>query len=307
MNRFEVNVLGCGSAKPTPRHQPSCTVLNVRENLYMIDCGEGAQLQMMRQRLKFNRLNHIFLTHLHGDHILGLPGLLSTLSLQQIEGWINIYTFAEGIEWIKSQLRFFGHDLSFDVRFVEVDPSKPAIVLDNKHLTVRTVPLNHRVPCVGYIFEEKSKLRHIDKPSCDFHSVPVAFMQHLQAGEDFVKPDGTVIPNAWLTRDATPSYSYAHIGDTAYTPSLADDIGPVTLMYHETTYTQEHVIMAAPRGHSTAAQAAMMAQSCGAGALLTGHYSSRYKDDAPIVDEARAIFPNTIHGHEGLVIPLNCL
>lgn len=270
----------------------------------MIDCGEGTQIQMQHAGLKFQRLNNIFLTHLHGDHVLGLPGLLSTLSLQGREGYITVYAFASGIEWLKNQMEFFGGDLSYELRFVEVDPYKPAMVYEDKHMSVRTLPLAHRVPCVGYIFEEKPKPRHIDKSMCDYHQVPVNMMHRLQAGEDYVKPDGTVIPNVMLTKPPTPSVSYAHIGDTAYKPSLADSIGPVDLLYHETTYTEEHLADARKRGHSTAGQAAMMARAAGARRLLTGHYSSRYKDDKVFLNEARAIFPNTILGYEGLRIKL---
>lgn len=304
MDRLEVNVLGCGSAKPTMRHNPSCTVLNVRESLYMIDCGEGAQRSMMRQRLKFQRLNNIFLTHLHGDHILGLPGLLSTLSLQGKQGYVTVHTFARGIEWLRGQMAFFGGKLSYELRFNEVSPGVAGHVYEDRHLRVRAVPLSHRVDCVGYVFEEHPKPRHIDKAACDYHGVPVSFMKDLQAGADFVRADGVVVPNASLTRPATPSVSYAHIGDTAYCPEIARLIGPVDLLYHETTYTSANVHDAHERGHSTASEAARMAQACGAGRLLTGHYSSRYKDETVILDEARAIFPDTILGHEGLVVPL---
>lgn len=304
MDRFEVNVLGCGSAKPTLAHNPSCTVLNVQESLYMIDCGEGAQRALMRQRLRLNRLNNIFLTHLHGDHVLGLPGLLSTLDLHGKEGYITVHTFARGAEWIRMQMDFFGGKQSYDLRFNVLDPRKSAVIFEDKRLRVRTVPLDHRVDCVGFIFEEHPKPRHIDRAACDFHGVPVAFMKHLQAGEDFVKPDGRVVPNSFLTKPPTPTRSYAHIGDTAYKPELAALIGPVDLLYHETTYTSDHVRDARERGHSTAAQAATMAKECGARRLLTGHYSSRYKDETVILDEASAIFPDTVLGREGLVVPV---
>ena len=178
------------------------------------------------------------------------------------------------------------------------------MIHEDKNLTVRTVPLRHRIDCVGFVFEERSKPRHIDRPACDFHKVPIAFLKNLQSGEDFVKPDGTVVPNSWLTKDPTHSASYAHIGDTAYDPALAPLIGPVDLLYHETTYTAEHIVNAKERGHSTAAQAASMASECGAGRLLTGHYSSRYKDEKEILAEAKAVFPDTILGREGLVVKL---
>lgn len=304
MSNFSVNILGCGSAKPSLRHNPSCTVLNIRDTLYMIDCGEGAQQMMMRMHLKFKRLRHIFLTHLHGDHVLGLIGLLSTLSLQKSQGHIRVYTFREGIEWLKSQINFFGRGLTYELEMVEIDSKRPMTVFEDDKLLIRTIPLRHSVPCVGYVFEEKAKLRHIDSLMCAFHQVPVSKMQALQRGEDFVKPDGTVLPNAMLTREPTPSVSYAHIGDTAYMPDIAEAIGPVDMLYHESTYTDAYINDARERGHSTASQAADMAVRAGAKRLLLGHFSSRYKDETPILQEAKARFPNSILANERLCIEL---
>lgn len=304
MSTFKIHTLGCGSAKPTLRHQPSCTVVNHRENLFMVDCGEGAQLAFQRHHLKFSRLGHVFLTHLHGDHVLGLPGLVSTLGLGGTGGKLTIHTFAEGKNILSRIFNFFGGELPFEVDFNIIKPEE-AVIYENNSLTVRTIPLNHRVPTVGFIFEEKPKLRHIRRDMIDFHQVPVSRIRAIKAGEDFVKPDGTVIPNAMLTSDATPSLSYAHISDTAYMPGLAEKIGPVDLLFHETTYTDAHINEAAPRGHSTARQAATVARDAGAKALLTGHYSSRYNDDNVFLEEAREVFPNVILNREGLVTPLD--
>ncbi|MCM1005017.1 MAG: ribonuclease Z [Prevotella sp.] len=301
---YELNILGCGSAKPTLRHNPSCYVLNIRDSLYMIDCGEGAQKQMYRMGLKWQRLNNIFLTHLHGDHVLGLPGLLSTLSLMGKTGYITVYTFAKGIEWIKSEMEFFGGQLSYELKFKEINPEVEAVVYEDRGITVRTIPLNHRVPCVGYVFEEKQKPRHINKAMCDYHKVPISFMKNLQQGEDFQKPDGTIIPNAYLTKEPTPSKRYAHIGDTAYMPEIASKIGSVDLLYHETTYTREHATEAEKRGHSTAEQAAMIARDSTAHRLLAGHFSSRYKNEKVFLDEALPVFKNTILANEGLRISI---
>lgn len=270
----------------------------------MIDCGEGAQLAFARARLKPQRLRHIFLTHLHGDHVLGLPGLLSTLSLSQTGGTITVHTFPEGVRILTGILDFFAGERSFNLEFNVIQP-EDAVILDTPSLTVRTVRLNHRVPCVGFIFEENPKLRHIRSEMTDFHHVPVAQMRAIKEGADFVKPDGTVVPNAVLTTAADPQLSYAHIGDTKYMPQLASRIGPVDLLYHETTYTEEHAADAASRFHSTARQAAMTARDCGAKRLLTGHYSSRYKDDSVFSAEAMKIFPDVITGNEGMKICLD--
>lgn len=306
MDSFKIHTLGCGSAKPTVRHQPSCTVVDHRNNLYMVDCGEGAQLAFQKARLKFNRLNHIFLTHLHGDHVLGLPGLLSTLALGGTGGSLTIHTFADGAEILKKIVDFFAKDLSYDLNFDIITPDD-GIVLDTPSLTVRTVRLHHRVPTVGYIFEEKPRLRHIIRDMIDFHQVPVAQIRDIKEGADFVKPDGTVIPNHVLTSDATPSLSYAHISDTIYMPKLAEKLGKPDLLFHETTYLDDNLAEAKQRFHSTARQAAMVARDAGAKALLTGHYSSRYKDETRFLTEAQEVFPNVILNREGLTVDLNKL
>lgn len=304
MSTFRIHTLGCGSAKPTLRHQPSCTVVEHRGTLYMVDCGEGAQLAFMRQRLKFSRLKHIFLTHLHGDHVLGLPGLLSTLALGGEGGTLTIHTFAEGEKILKEILNFFARDLSYNLEFNVIRP-EDALILDTPSLTVRTVKLHHRVPTVGYIFEEKEKLRHLNREMADFHNVPIAQLRDIKEGADYIKPDGTVIPNEMLTTAADPSLKYAHISDTIYMPGLAEKIGQVDLLFHETTYLEENKADAKARFHSTARQAAMVARDAGAKALLTGHYSSRYKNEDAFRTEAESVFPNVILNKEGLVTPLD--
>ncbi len=304
MSTFTIHTLGCGSAKPTLRHQPSSTVINYRENLFMIDCGEGTQHAFQKQRLKFNRLRHIFLTHLHGDHVLGLPGLISSLGLMGMTGKITIHTFPEGKRIFTRIFDFFAPSLPFEIEFNLIHKEE-AVILDTPSLSVRTLPLEHRVPAVGFVFEEKEKLRHIRRDMIDFHKVPVAQIRDIKEGADFINPEGKIIPNAHLTSPADPSLSYAHISDTAYMPDIAKKIGPVDLLFHETTYLDINKADAAERGHSTARQAATVARDAGAKALLTGHYSSRYKDDSEFLKEAREVFPNVILNNEGLVTPLD--
>lgn len=301
MPGFNIHILGCGSAKPTPRHLPSCTVIDHNDTLYMIDCGEGTQRSFQKQRLKFSRLRHIFLTHLHGDHVLGLPGLISSLALGDTGGKLTIHTFEEGEKILTSIFDFFAHDLTFELDFHVIRP-EDAFVLDTPSLSVRSVKLNHRVPAVGYIFEEKPKLRHIRRDMIDFHKVPVAMIRNIKEGADYIKPDGTVIANKLLTTDADPAKIYAHISDTAYMPNLASKIGKPDLLFHETTYLESNNKDAKARFHSTARQAAMVARDSGAKALLTGHYSSRYKNEDDFVKEAAEVFPNVIKGEEGKII-----
>lgn len=304
MSTFTLHTLGCGSAKPSVKHNPSSTILDIRGNLFMIDCGEGAQLAMQRQHLKFSRLNHIFLTHLHGDHCFGLPGLIGTLGLHQRSGTVTIHTFADGIKMLKEITDYFCHDLPYELRFNEISVSEDTIYEDSA-ISIRTIPLRHRIPTVGFVISEKPKLRHINREMVDFHKVPVSQLKSIKEGNPFVKDDGTVIPNDMLTREADPSVAYAHISDTSVWPALAEKIGPVDLLFHETTYLDEHAEMAHKRGHSTAREAATTALDSGAKRLLTGHYSSRYTDDRLFLKEAQSVFPATILNHEGLTIPLD--
>lgn len=305
-NNFTIHTLGCGSAKPTPAHQPSSTVVDHRGRLFMIDCGEGAQRSFQMHRLKPSRLGNIFLTHLHGDHVFGLPGLIGSMGLQQEGGAITIHTFEDGKEIISQILDYFSRDLPFEVKYNVLDPTKEEVAYEDHSLIVRTVPLDHRVPAVGYIFEEKEGLRHINREMTDFHGVPVALLNRIRAGEDYVKPDGTVVKNSRLTTPPTPARRYAHISDTAYMPGLAKKIGPVDLLLHETTYLEENAADASRRGHSTARQAAQVALDAGAKALLTTHYSSRYyRDESGFVKEAREVFPGPVYlNNERFVIDL---
>ena len=305
-NNFTLHTLGCGSAKPTPAHQPSSTVIDHRGRLFMIDCGEGAQRTFQLHRLKTSRLGHIFLTHLHGDHVFGLPGLIGSMGLQQEGGSITVHTFANGKKILTEILDYFSRELPFDVKFNILNPEKEEIAYEDHSMRVRTIPLNHRVPCVGYVFEEKEGLRHLNREMADFHGVPFSMYNRLKAGENYVKEDGTVIDNSILTFPPSPARSYAHISDTAYMPELAGKIGPVDLLLHETTYLEDNAPEAFRRGHSTAKQAARVALDAGVGALLTTHYSSRYyKDETGFVKEAGEVFPGPIYlNNERLILEI---
>lgn len=304
MADFCLYTLGCGSAKPSLAHNPSSTVMSVNGSLFMFDCGEGAQKMMQKMRLSFSRLNHIFLTHLHGDHIFGLPGLIGSMGLMNRAGGITIHTFAEGEKQLRQIFDYFCRDLSYKIEFNVIRPEE-AVIYDDRHLSIRTVPLRHRVPTVGFVVEEKPGLPHINKALTDFHAVPVSKLQSIKRGEDYVKPDGTVVPASVLTTPATPPVSYAHISDTSYLPQIAEKIGNVDLLFHETTYLDGDEADAKKRGHSTARQAALIARSAGAKQLLTGHYSSRYAGKEHLfLEQAQEVFPDTILNREGLVLPI---
>lgn len=304
MSDFNVNYLGVGSATPTERHLPSCQVVDHRDTLMMVDCGEGAQLQFRRMHLKFSRLRHIFISHLHGDHFLGLPGLLSTMALHDTPGGVTIHTFREGIGVLRHVMDVFCRDTSFEITYHEIDAC-PGIVLDTKALTVETVPLVHRVPAVGFIFREKPKPRHLRGDMLKYLDVPVRDIPAIRDGADWTAPDGRVFENSRLTFDPTPSMAYGYCSDTAFSERVAARFAGVDTLYHEATYCDDRAAQAAPRGHSTAAQAGMAATIAGASRLVVGHYSKTYADDALFAAEARTTFAGeVIAAREGLKISL---
>ncbi len=270
----------------------------------MVDCGEGAQLSMRRHRLKFSRLSHIFISHLHGDHCLGLPGLLSTLSLQQKGGTVTVHTFAEGVEMFARMMDFFCHERTYDLQFNVVDPTVRQVVLETSGLIVEAFPLCHRVPCVGYLFREKPKQLHLRGDAIRFLEIPVSMLKEIKEGADYVAPDGRVFPNAMLTSPADHAASYAYCSDTIYTPSLAGIVEGVDLLYHEATYTDEAADRARERFHSTASDAARIAAAARVGRLLLGHYSKAYDSEEQHLAEARRIFPATLAATEGLTLEL---
>lgn len=303
MANFQVNILGCGSATPSTRHMPACQVIDFRDRLFMIDCGEGAQLQMMKQHLKFSRLSHIFISHLHGDHFLGLPGLLSTLALHEKGGTLTIHTFAEGARILREIMAVFCRETSFEICYNIITPER-AVIYEDHALTVETFPLYHRVPCVGFKFSEKPKPRHLLGDMIRFFNIPVSRLEDIRQGADYVTPDGAVITNDRLTMPADPAVSYAYCSDTMYNPAVADDVRGVDVLYHESTYADDFAEKAAPRGHSTAREAGRIAAAAGVGRLVLGHYSKAYDSDEPFLRDASEEFPNVIAAREGLKIDL---
>ncbi len=298
MAKFELSILGCGSATCTMRHLPSCQVLDIRDQLYMIDCGEGAQLQMRRMKLKFSRLNHIFISHLHGDHVFGLPGLLSTMALLEKGGTVVVHIFKDGAEQFRHILDYFCRDMPYQVEFNVIGRSNE-VIYENDAITVRTVPLFHRVPAVGFVFTEKPKRRHINADMVQYHNVPKYAMDSLRDGNDYVTPEGVVIPNEFLTTAPDASMSYAYCSDTMRNDRVAEAVAGVEWLYHEATYDSSCELKARNRGHSTAADAAEIARMAGVKNLIIGHFSQQYKDDNILLEDAKRIFPNTFLANEG--------
>ena len=303
---FKVHILGCGSATPTRRHTPSSQIIDYRGNLMMIDCGEGAQVQMRRQGLKFSRLSHIFISHLHGDHVFGLPGLVSTMALHEKGGTLTIHTFDEGIKVLKPLLDYFCRETPFEILWNEIKPGETMTLLDTPSLTVESFPLFHRIPCSGFIFREKPKARHLNGELARFFNIPVRDIAAIKAGADWTRPEtGEVIPNERLTTPADPSRSYAYCSDTIPSPLVATAVNGVDLLYHEATYAEDNAHKANPRGHSTAREAGEIARMARAGRLMIGHYSKRYLDETPLVEQARESFGGeVIAANEGLVIDI---
>ena len=199
MEKFEIHILGCGSALPTTRHQATSQVINLREKLFMIDCGEGTQVQLRRSRLKFSRLNHIFISHLHGDHCFGLIGLISTFGMLERTADLHIHCHADLQRLLTPQLEFFCQGMSYKVIFHPFNPGERQVIYDDRSVSVETIPLRHRLPTCGFLFREKPTPNHINREMIDFYQIPVWMMNRIKNGEDYVKEDGTVIPNDRLT------------------------------------------------------------------------------------------------------------
>lgn len=304
MADFDIHILGCGSALPTTRHLPTAQVINLRDKLFMIDCGEGAQLQMRRMRIRFSRITHIFISHSHGDHCFGLPGLISTLGMLGRKGDLFIYGPEEIGTYIQNILDTLCRGMEYQVIFHPVNTQESQIVMEDRSVTVRSIPLKHRIPCCGYLFEEKPKEAHIIRDMIDFYHVPVKDIQHIKQGEDFVTEEGEIIPNCRLTRPAEPPHRYAFCSDTAYDPSIIPLVENVDLLYHEATFAEADLPRAQETFHSTARQAAEIAKAAHVKKLLIGHYSARYEHLDDIQREATAVFPQTLLAEEGMSIRL---
>ena len=300
MEKFELHVLGCGSALPTTRHFPTSQIVNVRDKLFMIDCGEGAQLQFRKSRLKFSRLNHIFISHLHGDHCFGLLGLISTLNLLGRTAELHIHS-PKGLEDLMiPMLDFFNRQMTYKVLFHEFGTKEAAVVYEDRSLTVTTIPLRHRMPCCGFLFAEKPGPNHILRDMIDFYQVPVYELNRIKNGADYVTPEGEVIPR--LTRPSAAPRRYAYCSDTIYLPSVTEQIKGVDLLFHEATFAEDAAPRAKETFHTTASQAARIARDAEVKKLLIGHFSARYDDEQVLLDEARAVFPNTQLAKETLCI-----
>lgn len=297
---FTVTILGNSSAKPTPSAHPSAQVVNLNEQYYLVDAGEGVQQQLIRRGINPLRLRAVFVSHLHGDHCYGLFPLISTLGLLGRRTPLDIYAPAPMGELIEHHLRYFDTELPYEVKWHEVRTTEHRIIMENNSLEVWSIPLRHRVPTAGFHFCEKEPPLNVDKWKIERYSLGIAQIVAAKRGEDVTLSDGTIIPNGELTYRPYKARSYAYLSDTAYSAKAAERVHGVDLLYHETTYSTSEAMFAKGRGHSTTIEAAKVAAKAEAKRLIIGHFSSRYKSHETLVEECRTIFPNSDIAEEGM-------
>ncbi|GAB4280693.1 MAG: ribonuclease Z [Marinilabiliales bacterium] len=301
---FKITFLGTGSAVPTPERFSTSQVVNYNEKYFLIDCGEGAQIQLRRFKIKFTRINHIFISHLHGDHINGLVGLVSTFIMLDRKTPLNIYAPDDLENMLKYQLKYLIDDISFDLKFHKVSTKKSEIVYEDKGLIIKSFPLKHKIKTAGYIFLEKKKLPNMRKDMIEKYNIPVKCIHKIKEGADFEDKDGNVIPNEKLVIDSPEPRSYAYCSDTKYYEKVLENIKNVTVLYHEATFAEDMRQRAKETMHSTTHDAANIAKKAIAGALFIGHFSLKYKNPQILLDEAKAVFENSYAVFDGMQISI---
>ncbi|MBE0640878.1 MAG: ribonuclease Z, partial [Bacteroidales bacterium] len=299
---FRLTILGSSSAIPVFDRMPTAQVLQAGEALSLIDCGEGTQVQLRRFGIRMQRIQQIFISHLHGDHFFGLVGLISTLNLLGRTNSLTIYADPRLESLVMDQLAVTETELRFPLVFIPLREGYHGVIHEDKRITVEVFPLNHRIPTFGFLFRERPKLRNVVRERLAEVEVPVDAWTRIRAGEDFIDEKGRVFRNEDITMPAPEPRSYAFVSDTLYDPSLTRFVEGVDLLYHEATFMHEMEKVAAEKMHSTAMQAALFAKAAGVRQLLIGHFSARYRDIQPLLDEALSVFPATLAGTEGTVI-----
>ena len=298
--KFEVTILGSSSATPIFNRNPTAQVLNINERLYLVDCGEGTQQQMLRFEVKSSRIDHIFISHLHGDHYLGLVGLISSMHLNGRVKPLKLYGPAPLLEIINVQFKYSETVLNYEIEFVPTDATAPQVILENQDIIVETIPLDHRIATTGFLFKQKKRLRKIIKDKVEALNIPIEQYPHLKRGEDYVAPDGKLYKNDELTVDSDQPKCYAYCSDTIYNEAYFEQIKNADTLYHEATFLHNMLDRANKTFHTTAWQAGQVALQTGAKNLLIGHFSARYKSLTELLDEARSVFPATELAIEGL-------
>jgi ribonuclease Z len=297
--KFEVTILGSSSATPIYNRNPTSQVLNINERLYLIDCGEGTQQQMLRFDIKASRIDHILISHLHGDHYLGLVGLLSSMHLNGRKKALKLVCPEHLKEIIELQLKYSDTEFQFPVEYVFTDAQQSEVVINNNDVVIETIPLDHRIACTGFLFKEKKRLRKLIKEKIESLDISVAYYSVLKKGGDYIDEKGTVYKNESLTIDSAEPKTYAYCSDTMYNESYFAQIANATLLYHEATFLNDMLDRAVITHHTTALQAGEIALKTNAKKLLIGHFSARYKTLNELLDEAKINFPSTELAIEG--------
>jgi ribonuclease Z len=302
--RFTVKILGSGAAIPSNSRFPSAQLVNLRNQSLLLDCGEGTQMQLKKLATGAQRINHIFISHLHGDHYYGLIGIISSYHLLARQWPLYVHGVPGLKEIIDLQLKHSQTELVYPLEIHETDPAKSRLIVDNKHFSVRTIPLDHRVPTCGFLVKEKPLKRNVRKDFLKEVKVPVEAFVSIQEGKDFTDAEGKTYPNKDITLDPPAPRSYAYCTDTAYNESIIKIIKGVDVLYHEATFGDEKVKVAREKKHATAREAATIAKKAGVGRLIIGHFSARYSNPEKLLEQAREVFPDTIAAEEGMVIEL---
>lgn len=297
--KFEVTILGSSSATPIFNRNPTAQVLNINEKLYLIDCAEGTQQQMLRFDVKASRIDYIFISHLHGDHYLGLVGLLSSMHLNGRKKTLKLFCPPPLKEIIELQLKYSETTLNYIIEYVFTDATTKGLILENQDIYVETIPLDHRIPCTGFLFRQKKRLKKLIKERIEELEIPIPYYSAIKKGSDYVTPDGTVYKNDTLTTEPESPKSYAYVSDTIYSDKYLMQITNATLLYHEATFLHDMLDRANQTHHTTAQQAGEVAVKANADKLIIGHFSARYKTLNELLDEAKNVFPNTELAVEG--------
>lgn len=296
---FELTILGSSSAIPTSKRNLTAHVLNVHERFFLIDCGEGTQIQIRKNKIRFGKIDHIFISHLHGDHIFGLFGLISTFNLLNREKDLHIYAHPELENILNKHLEYFERNVSFKIIYHHLKPKVSELIFEDEKIKIETIPLQHRIPTCGFKFTEKPHLRNLKKNVVLDYNIPISKIQGIREGEDFIDDNNEVISNQKLTLPPYKNRSYAYCTDTAYSEKIIPIIQEVDLLFHEATFRKNMKRQAKLTSHSTSEDAAKIAKMANVGKLIVGHFSARYKDVNPIINEAREIFPNTFSAEDG--------
>ena len=299
---MKVTILGASSAIQSPTNFNCSQVVSLNDKAYLIDCGEGTQIKLRQFYPKTSRLQHIFISHLHGDHCFGLIGLISSMAMIGRTNDLHIYAHADLATLLQPSIDYFCKDLPYQLIFHAINPREHALIHQDKNLNVYTIPLKHSIPTCGFLFEEKQKDRHIIKEKIDFYQISLKELPAIKSGEAWVSPEGIVVPNAQLTKPAEAPKRYAYCSDTAYYEKIIPLIEGVDCLFHEATFITKDIARAKDNNHSTAQQAATIAQKAKVKQLVIGHCSSRYPSTDILLQEAQEVFPTTLFAREGLQI-----